>query len=83
MRAFTDTDYEIVSLAMRRLPLLQRRLIHLRFWNKLMIHEIAGSLGLQVPAVERELSQAFTTLRNECLSQRRFSRHPLTQTVAA
>ena len=71
---FTDSDHLVVRQAMALLPKREIEVITLRFWEGLSETEIALALNMDWQTVERLMKQAFSRLKEICLSRPEFSR---------
>ena len=71
---FTKTDHEIIRKAVSCLPMEQKKVVILKFWENLEIPEIAEELGLRINQVKNLLALSFRNLKEACLSDPSFSR---------
>lgn len=71
---FNQFDYLVVRRAMDELPLLEKLVVEMRFFHNFSISEIARLLRMGWDEAESLIDSALTILRQQCLSDPRFSR---------
>ena len=75
LRLFNETDYAIIRTLIEKLPNVKRRILEMHFWEGLSLTEIAATLGMDWARINREIKEAFKTLKISCENDPRFSRH--------
>lgn len=71
---FCAEDHALLRRKMTKLDKLERLVLSMRFWDNLMIEEIAAVLCLPWNHVDDILENAFLKLRKELASDTNFSR---------
>ena len=71
---FSETDYSVVRGVLGVLPLLQQRIVKMKFWDGITIPEIGVLLNVSDHQVYAELKDALEMLKELCLDDPSFSR---------
>lgn len=71
---FSRQDHAVVRRAMHELPIRDRLIVELRFWNNLSVEEIAEFMCMRRADVESRLNAVFAMLRDRCENDPEFSR---------
>jgi DNA-directed RNA polymerase specialized sigma24 family protein len=71
---FTLDDKVIARSLLRDLPPKQRKALVLRFWHNYTLFEVAKALRITWSEADKIVKGALVQMKDECLSQPRFSR---------
>lgn len=70
---FTAVDIKILRSALSKLPLCERHMIILRFWENYSIEEIAEEFGMDWNSVDSIIERTLKHLKRICLNDPKFS----------
>ncbi len=79
---FSEKDKTLLRQKMKTLGKLELLILSMRFWDNMLIEEIANCLRLPWDHVNETIDKAILKLRNELMNDLSFNERPNTYSIA-